>query len=841
MLCSVANAEAIDRIEISRNGSSAEIRISFIGRVQYLRHTPHDEGKDLRIFLRYFGDVSESDLMQEHLASPKTDLVPRFRLIYPELVNALAVFFDERTRFGVKQGEDGRSIVITVPVAKGAKDVIAEARFEKQPAILQPLTVDPSSSGDAVSAKPVQKAAMSPDPKTESQLPPPRLSVVSPAPAPMTATPRAPDNVGAPDGVTPSVAKAEVSPRVLPSPVVSDPAPRPAPVAKIPMVPPAPAAVATPAPAVASATEPTPVPTPVPAAQVIEEVSRPLLADLPLPEIVRPAGVVSEEIERQAKLYLEDARQLLGTRNGVTAVLKLRQVLDLPSNSQSEVAQALIGEGRELSGEISRALVEYELYLKQYPNGVMVSQVRDRVKELNRVMTTGGASLRPKSGPGSEQWMISGGISQYFYFGNSEIEVITPPPPGQLTFAVDRLSLVDQKALITSLDVSARKRFEGYDTRVVLRDTLTNNYLPGQADRNRLNAAYFEQSNKELGYLVRAGRQTGSSGGVLGRFDGLLAGYNITPDWKVNGVYGYPVEFGTYYSRQMYGVSLDYAAQPDRPGFTTYFIEQTVDGVADRRAVGLEGRYFNSQSSMYGMVDYDINFKGLNILMLQANWRSTEGTNYFSSFDRRRSPLLSVVNALPGASFASIPSLSQQLGLDQLRRDALGLTAWSNMFSIGVTHPITSKWQVGGDYRVVSMSGTEGSGTVTAQPGSKNSHVWSGQGIGNGVFFSNDVLVGNASLISAPTYHGQNLGLTYTMPIGELWRLDGIYQLYAQNDNQGQHQTRNSPSLKASYRWGTNTSIEFNYGMENVKEDGPLRLMNSKRQYMYGGYRYDFR
>ena len=889
-----SHAQVIDRIEVQRKGANAEIRIGFLTQVQYQRHVPLSEGKFFRIFVRLAG---ESELMQDQMSSPRTDLIPRFHLVYPELINAIAITFDRQTRFSVRQGEDGRSIVITVPALAGAKDWVAEYREPEA------LKLNPSSgtAAEPERSKIAQEEPLKRDPQTataerqgnEAKLAMsvvPVVPVVSVVPV-VPATPAGPAVAGAPvvtqsstaktaDGSMESVAKdappsgapsSSSSPKnelpvasesLLPekkavATVASESRQEPPPSAALLTAPAespkvasvaAVAQVAVPPPAEGSdksvviASNKKAPPVPQESASAIAIATKlPSLADGLPPDVARPVGLANDEIERQAQLLLEDGRQLIGTRNGVDAVLKLRQVLDLPRNAQTEFAQALIGEARELSGEISRARVEYEIYLKQYPNGSLATKVRAKLTELNKVFASGGAAGIGKRPQGPTGWVITGGISQYYYWGNSEIEVITPPPPGQLTFAVDHLSLTDQNALMTNLDVTARKRADGYDTRVVLRDAHTANFLPNQPDRNRLNSAYFEQSNQELGYMVRAGRQTGSSGGVMGRFDGLLAGYNVSSDWKINGVFGYPVEYGATYSRTFYGASLDYTAQMDRPGFSTYYIQQSVDGVLDRQAVGLEARYFNATSSLYGMVDYDLGFKDLNFLMLQGNWRTAGGTSFFSSFDRRRSPLLSVVSALPGAAFQSIQSLNQQLGLAELRSNAVGQTSWSNMFSVGVTQTLTPKWQVGTDYRVVSMTGTPGTDTMPSQPGMRNSHVISAQGIGNNLLTSNDVFVSNGSVILAPTYSGKNLGLTYTLPVGELWRFDANLNYYTQLDNQEQQQNRVSPSLKLSYRWNSNTSFEMNAGAESVTESGPLRQMTSKRQYMYGGYRYDFR
>ncbi|MRR50779.1 MAG: hypothetical protein EG825_07650, partial [Rhodocyclaceae bacterium] len=144
-----ASAQVIDRIDIQRVGEEAEIHIRFITRVQYMRHAPVSEGKDLRVFFALAGsEFRESDLMQESKRSPKTDLIPRFNLVYPELTNAMLITFDRSTRFRVRQGGDGFSLVITVPVLPGALDEsagkgdklrAAEKLSEKKPATQDPV------------------------------------------------------------------------------------------------------------------------------------------------------------------------------------------------------------------------------------------------------------------------------------------------------------------------------------------------------------------------------------------------------------------------------------------------------------------------------------------------------------------------------------------------------------------------------------------------------------------------------------------------------------------------------------------------------------------------------
>ena len=626
-----------------------------------------------------------------------------------------------------------------------------------------------------------------------------------------------------------------VAPPIVAAPVVA------APVVAAPVVA-APAKVA-----------PAPAQTPVAAspAAVAAAPAAPAAAAGAMANMPKLVPLSPQEVEARAKEWMDDARQVIATRNGVVAAARLNQVLSLPPNSQTEAAQALMGEARELSGELTKARLEYELYLKQYPQGKHVQRVKQRLAALGKTVAQAGAA----AGPGGRArppatWSTFGSLSQYYYTGHSQIETITPPPPGQLLFNRDTLSLTDQDALISNLDLQSRRTDSISDTRIVLRDADTQNFLQGQSSYNRLTAAYFEQTHKQLGYFVRAGRQIGVGGGVFGRFDGLNAGYKLTPTWRVNAVAGSPVEFNTPFQRSFYGASVDYAPPPGRLGLSGYFIEQKLEGINDRRAVGAEVRYFDPHTTVYGTVDYDLYFKQLNILMGQANWRSDAGTNYFANVDYRKSPPLGLLTALPGqiSLDPTQPTLYFRqllfdsvaaLGVDALRTEAAKLTSTSSLFAAGFTHPVSPHWQLGADYRLASISGTEASGILPAAPGSGTSHVISGQALGNNLWLSNDTLVSNTSLIVAPTYNGIALNVTYVLPL-DRWRLDGTVVYYVQRDDQSQRQTRVTPSLRAVYRWGKRVYLELQTGTERFDETGPLRELHTVRWYTYGGYRWDF-
>lgn len=733
-----AIAQILDAIEINRRGKDVEIRIRFTTEIQYLRHTPLGEGKLLRISLRLTNPgFVERDLPQETLDSPETDLVPKFRVTYPELINGMLVTFSQTTKFDVRPGEDARSIIVTVPALAGARDISAEER--------------------------AWHAA------TET-------------------------------------ARTDVVPAV--------PATAAAPTAKETALAPQPAPAAQPAPA-------------VPAPADNDAAAAPVLS--------------SDEVERLAKKFYAEAATAVEQKDYAKAINRLNRVLGLPANLQTEAAQALIGQTREMNGEYAKARAEYELFLRAFPNSAEVPKIKARLAALPKeAMVASRTRAIPKEA-GPAEWTTYGSLSQYWYKGKSHIETTTPPPPGQLTFNTDTLSLDDQDSLITSLDANARRRDAISDSRMVFRYIDNHNALTNGKSYGRVTQAYAEQNDRQAGYFVRLGRQNPNGVGVQERFDGASVGYNLPSDWRVNAVAGSTAEFGLPYDKRFYGTGIEKIALPEHLGYSLYFLDQTLDGAINRRAVGSELRYFDNAYTLYGLFDYDIEFRGLNIALLQANYHAEDTTNYFAVLDHRKTPSLSLLNSLPAFGTSNLQDILDTTPIDQVRDAGKALTAESNLYSIGFTKSATERWQFGADYRLASITSISGFGLMPAQPGTGNNHVLSGQAIGNSIFRGNDVAVANLSLIHSPTYDGQAYSFNYVVQLLDPLRFDGGLRFYTQKDSANEKQTRLNPSARLTYRLRDNFLLEGEAGNEYARIEGPARKDKSDRRYMYFGYRMDMR
>jgi hypothetical protein len=554
-----------------------------------------------------------------------------------------------------------------------------------------------------------------------------------------------------------------------------------------------------------------------------------------------PAVMTPEAVEQKAKQLFDSARGALKQGQASVAVETLNQLLNLPPNQQSQAAQELIGEAREKNGEYAKARVEYELYLKLYPDAPDVRQVKAKLANLPAEAYAKVLPQAVRKQAVGERMMVYGSFSQSYYSGWFHTDTATA---NGANIIVDTLSGTDQSMLITSLDLTGRKLTENTDTRIVVRDDYRSNFLANTKNDNRLSSFYVEQSARDRSYLYRLGRQAGTAGGILGRFDGAWLGYSLNPTWRINGVMGIPVDFyNTDAERKTFaGLSVDLTRLPEQWSGSGYFIEQRVGSVVDRQAVGIEAHYFDTKRNYMGQLDYDRMFKEVNIAMFQGNWMNQAGDNYTLLADHRKSPTLQLTNALLGQPTQSITSalLLPGVTMESLIADAKALTPTSNLLMVGMTHPYSSRLRLGGDFRINNISGTQATATLPAAPGSGNMYILTAQAIGNSLLLENDLGVASGSYISAQTYKGQSLAFTQTETFRQRWRLDVSLQLYNQKDDSDVRMTRITPSLKLSYRLNESMSFDGEGGIEDTHNASAIRDEKTRRYYVYTGYRWDF-
>lgn len=559
-----------------------------------------------------------------------------------------------------------------------------------------------------------------------------------------------------------------------------------------------------------------------------------VIAQAPLPEV-----------EDQAGALMPGARAAMETGNFEQAIAGFNQILLLPPNRYSQEAQELIGVARERNGETNKARAEYELYLKLFPEGEGAERVKRHLAQLQTVGPKAAAKPRREL-PVIKS--VTGNFSQFYYGGQSQTRTAFDTPTTPIT---STLSSVDQSELRTNIDLTGRYRNSDADQKIVFRDDNVRSFIDTRPNRNRVLSAYYSYKGLDNGFNASVGRQTGTSGGVLGRFDGAQLGYYFAPKWRANVVAGMPVEFPSLGSdRVFWGASLDADELTERLRGKTYFIQQNVDGILDRRAVGMELGLYDQRGSVSMLIDYDVSYGALNIGTMQGNWQSEGGSLYSFLLERRRAPLLATSSALYNSAVTamspvptSIKQLLQTETEDQIRQWAKDVSAVSDQLAVGFLTPLNPRWQVGGDFNLTNTGALPGQtlddGTVLPPtPATGNIYTYSLRAIGSGLLTANDVHVFSLSLNQGNTYHGELLAYNNTTRHGR-WTFEPSLKYYQQATDPNTDLSRWTPEIRVSYQWKDNLSMEADYTYEHATTTSPGTRDVSQQHFFYVGYRWD--
>ncbi|MCG7894306.1 MAG: hypothetical protein JAZ12_07600 [Candidatus Thiodiazotropha taylori] len=531
------------------------------------------------------------------------------------------------------------------------------------------------------------------------------------------------------------------------------------------------------------------------------------------------------------------------------AVRLLEALLEEPDNIYTQEALELLGLSRERNGQIAHAKGEYRLYLEKYPEGEDAERVMQRLLGLETAPQRPKETLRkrPKPGePGSEEeeeraiWDVYGSFSQ-----NYRRDKIDSP------FVEDEDS-ISRSEIESFVDFNARRRSEDYDMRMKVTGSYIYDLLDDGENDTTLSDAYIDVEHLDSRTSAKFGRQRLRSSGILNRFDGLVLGYELTPDINIRASAGLPVERSRdtflHDHKQFAGISGDFSSIFENWDASLFFVEQRVDGLVDRRAVGGEVRYYDPQKSMFSLVDYDIFHKELGIFMLQTNLRLESKTSLYLNLDYRTSPILMTSNALSGQSdpdsflpIESIEELQDFYSDDEIYDLALDRTAKSTSISLGVTHPFSDTLQLSGDFTASKTGETPASGGVLATDATDTEFFYSFQVIKNDLLKQGDIGVFTLRYSDSDTSDTYRVGVSSRYPITNAWRVNPRLDVsYRENkENEGTRFTV-SPFLRMDYRLRKDFTFELEGGVNWFEEDDGTEVTNFTDFFFYAGYRWDF-
>ncbi|MFO1400992.1 MAG: SPOR domain-containing protein [Steroidobacteraceae bacterium] len=539
------------------------------------------------------------------------------------------------------------------------------------------------------------------------------------------------------------------------------------------------------------------------------------------------------------KKLLREAQGAIKQRKFQQAIELLTKLLRQPEYPDRQMAQELLGLTQQRAGHLALAKVAYEDYLARYPDGVAAPRIRNRLRTL--ASAGRGARSAGDFGGGDRElgWSKSGTASMLYQGGRDHVEV-----GGTAT------DLTSVNVLLTDADLLVRHRGFRYDFTTRVSGGYTHQLggaasggSTGSAGSGRVSAAYAEFADRQAGLSARVGRQSHAGNGILGIFDGAFVSWQWKPSVTLNVAGGMPADTarsGVNTDRQFLALSADFGPYRQAWDFGVFAVAQQVAGNADRRALGFETRYFVPGRTAVLLMDYDFQFQAINSAILMGNWALPGRWILAFDVDHRRSPVLTLRNALigqPVTDFNALEALFTPTEIEQLAQDRTPVT---DALSLSLTRPLTDRWQLMIDAFGMRTGASPESGGVAATPSTGLDKSLQLQLVGSSLMRASDLHFFGARVQQSSSQRSAMLMWNARFPIVGAWRLGPRLRVERRESDATQStQMLYLPEIRID--WSNQRSIfEFNAGGEIGKQDLPADTQNTRRLYFLLGYRLRF-
>ncbi|MGI9234392.1 MAG: SPOR domain-containing protein [Woeseiaceae bacterium] len=530
-------------------------------------------------------------------------------------------------------------------------------------------------------------------------------------------------------------------------------------------------------------------------------------------------------------VLMEDARKSMAAGEISRAIQIYTKVLQQPEHPRLAEAQEYLALAREKNGQTAHAKAEYQRYLSLYPDSEGAARVNQRLsallagdRQVGRIATAAGAQAGSRISRQSD-WRVLTYFSQYYRRDVNQQS--------------DQNEIVSQSAIYSDVNLDARRRGERFDFSSRLSAGYRNDFLDertGSGDELRISYAYADIADATTGLRGRIGRQSRNNGGVLGRFDGLNLGYQLGERVLLNTVVGKPAyssSDGIDSSRSFYGASVNYGPILENLDLGMFYIEQDVEGIQDRQAVGGEFRYFGLNQSFWGMVDYDLAYGELASAFLQGSWRFESRLSIHGLIDRRGSPFLSASNALIGQPVATFQELAQIYSEDELRQLGRDRTASSTTFTIGLSYPLSPRLQINADASQSTLDATPASGGVFGTEESTYNY-YSTSLVASSIFKEGDVSIVSARYSDSDTSRVISFTFDSRYPVGRSWRINPRLRVdRRERISDPNYEWLYTPGIRIQYRRSQKFRIDLEAGKQFVQRDTDIVDLNLDRESYY--------
>jgi hypothetical protein len=512
---------------------------------------------------------------------------------------------------------------------------------------------------------------------------------------------------------------------------------------------------------------------------------------------------------------MHEARRALTAAEYDRAVALLTKLLELPENPESRDARELLALARERKGQLAHAKAEYEEYIRRYPDGEATERVRQRLEAL--VTARAAPAERPRRRRPEHRPLdlqTFGSLYVGYRYGRLRSDL-----------AGDR---VTDSSLFTDIYVDNRLRTESWSFRSQASGGYRRMFLDGGSGETRVNSFFVEAEEPDVGVAGSIGRRSKSTGGVLGRYDGIELGYRVGELWGLGLVAGLPVDSSTEwfeeFERYFGGLSVQIGTLFDVLDLELFAVGQADGSFVDRAAVGSEIRYFDVGRTLAAYLDYDVYHHSLNTAQIVGSWQATPST-YLSIFlDHRNVPTLTTRNALQGQTERDLGGLLALFSREEIEELAEDRTARATNLSFSASQLLTSRLQLAIDFSANDLSGTETSGGVEGMAGTGFEFTYSTRIIANDVLTPGDVGVVGVRYFDGSRADVIGAALSGRYPVTSALRLTPRIRTDYRKERIGSDTLVLGSALRFDYRiwkltFDSELGVNWNLPFESVAED----------------------
>jgi tetratricopeptide (TPR) repeat protein len=535
--------------------------------------------------------------------------------------------------------------------------------------------------------------------------------------------------------------------------------------------------------------------------------------------------------DKQLDSLMQRAKTDFKKKNYTQAIRYLTAIISAGEHKYTREALELLGVSRQRKGQTAHAVTIYKKYLEKYPTSDGSKRVKQRLSGLMTATQAPRDKIRLKSVERKERVTTLGSFSQFYRNDKSQTD-----DTDSITTLSQLITFLDIATIHETSNLNHRYQFTADDTFDFLDDKDGNEF--------RFIEVYYDLNHRSTGSSGRIGRQALRLGGLLKRFDGISAGYQFTPEMRINALTGYPVDIDNKTSinknKTFYGLTFETGTFLEHWDMNLFYFDQKFDGLDDLTSTGTEVRYRDNSMALFGMFDYDLLFKELDILQFNANFLLDHGrTAYINAF-KRKTPILATSSALIGRQEQTLEELLLIFNIEQIYQLARDRTSDSQTITIGGSQPLNERFQITSDITFSNVGETVASGGVPATPGTGTDYFLSAQLVGNNLLMNRDTGVLGIRYLNTDPSKTTSFIVNTRYPITRNWRINPRLQYDIRKLSDGRSQNKLRVLLRTDYRYLNKIRYDFEVGYDDTSEEINGQSLGNSNLFFTMGYRWDF-